>query len=176
MFNSISWQEFLTAALWAHLGYYLIVIVVFYHKDVQAKVRRSNVVPGSSDAEKISSSHLMGNIRPDPQPVKRTVKSDDVQVSVAPSKDDYDAEQLENLASNKVLADLLNEIRLVARVAAEDKSSDGLSMIKELLSNYAAVPVHERQTINEFIVKEFQTQCSVELDVTQVSAAWPVEE
>jgi hypothetical protein len=176
MFNSISWQEFLTAALWAHLGYYLIVVVVFYPKDILAKVRRSGIGSASSDAEKISSSNLMGNIRPDPQPVKCTVKSDDVQVSVAPSKDDYDAEQLENLASNKVLTDLLNEIRLVARVAAEDQSCDGLSMIKELLSNYAAVPAHERQTINGFIVKEFRAQCSVELNVAQLSAAWPVEE
>lgn len=176
MFNSIPWQEFLTVALWSHLGYYLIVIVVFYHKDVLAKVLRSELDSDSHHCEKISSSNLMGNIRPDQQPAKRTVKSNDVQVSVAPSKDDYDAEQLENLASNKVLADLLNEIRLVSRVAAEDRCCDGVSMITELLSNYAAVPAYERQTINEFIVKEFRTQCAVEFNVAELSAAWPVEE
>lgn len=178
MFNSISWQEFLTAAGLLIGGYYLITAIAFYHREIFAWFsNRNNPKTENTQPEREQPAvNLMGKVQPEPiRPIrKETVEADGFQV--AASTQDEEEQQVTNtkMVTGSV-ADLLQEIKTLSEMMAENNTSaeEGIALFKSLLEHYPNVrdsPFREAVTI--VIHTACKDTCQFDVTLNEVKQWW----
>jgi hypothetical protein len=160
MFKSISWQEFLYAVAVLSGGYYIIVIAVFYSRDILNKLRGAPATSPKADPvnKKLNRSEkFMGAISTAP-PKKIPIK-----VSTAGSDEliiESDTEELN--AANRAdspAAELLDHLENLFLIMATEKIEKAKYMksIRTLFLQYTHYNGTVRQEVNAFVIDHFKT-------------------
>lgn len=175
MLNSISWPEFLNVALIALGLYYVVTVVIFYSKDLIARLRNP-LQPGPVDSESSRNYPLMGPIRKDtPKKHEHFVEAQDLVVDPANGSN---AERSEEQLLIDSVSHLLRELKVLARVVKESNGSkaDATSMFQSLLSNYAHLAATKyRESIMVFIHDTIRGDCAFEVSPGEIESWWPQE-
>lgn len=160
MFKSISWQEFLYAVALLSGGYYVIVVAVFYSKDILNKLRGMPATSpkGSPAKTQINKSEkFMGSISTAASPKKIPIK-----VSTAGSDEliiETDPEELN--AANRAdspAAELLDHLENLFLIMATEKIEKVkyLKSIRTLYLQYTHYHEAVRQEVNAFVIDHFK--------------------
>jgi hypothetical protein len=176
MFSSISWSEFINAALWLVGVYYTVSIPFLYRKEIFQRLTSHNSSnPESIDEPVHGFDSLMGRVSPGQVPNKRTVTADEILIESQASNDSFETEQFDDISSDKIIAELLTEIKVLAKVNKESdpKLDEILSTLSDLLFNYSHVSQSTRTTINQFISEQYKTQCGISLAEDDLKTIWP---
>jgi hypothetical protein len=176
MFKSISWQEFLYAVALLSGGYYVIVVTVFYSKDILNKLRgipanSPKANPAKTQVNK--SEKFMGAIST-VSPKKIPIK-----VSTAGSEEliiESDPEELN--AANRAdspAAELLDHLENLFLIMATEKIEKVkyLKSIRTLYQQYTHYSEDVRQEVNAFVIDHFKTKNSeVTVSVEELTTLW----
>ncbi|NOS90614.1 MAG: hypothetical protein HOP30_01715 [Cyclobacteriaceae bacterium] len=177
MFNSISWEQFLTAAGLLIGGYYLITTVAFYHREIFEWITNKNKSKTPTPEREQPVGNLMGKVQPEQaRPIrKQTVAADELQFGPS-AKDDEPEESTSNIKMiTGSVADLLQEIKTLADMIAENNSphEEGIPLFKSLLEHYPNVrdsPFREAVTI--VIHTTCKETCHFDVELNEVKQWW----
>lgn len=173
MFESISWQEFFNAGLYCVGGYYAVAVPLLYHEEIVLAIRRR----GSSEAfipDALSPGSMMGTVRPDRPSSKQTVASDRVFVAAAPSKEAFEKEQRETLLSDGAIQEVISEIDGLIAITVDyrfDKSKV-LEFIGNVFLKFSLLPGSQRESVNDYIIREFDQKCQIRFDQETLQQLW----
>jgi hypothetical protein len=179
MFKTISWPEFISAASWLVGAYYAVSIPWLFHREIIQFLKGRNKASDESDHELISNpENLMGDAKPSEIPKKQTADAEDITISASVSKQSFEEEHEDEILSNRVIADLLGEITILAKVHADSKSliDEIRSALIDLLSNYSQTNLSERNLIGKHIAAQYASQCSIDLSTQEIKSCWPSSE
>lgn len=179
MFKSISWQEFTVAVSVAAACYYALIIVIFYFKDISARLKGGQV--SASRLKERQSTRpardFMGPIAP-AMPIKRKP----VDQSSASAEDVVVPENTNEPAADDVQStpadELLQELGNLFEIMKEGKPSQEsyVKNIKTLLSQYAhLIGSGEYARISQTIIDELKTKHDVFLSADVLDELWPKE-
>lgn len=176
MFKSISWQEFLYAVALLSGGYYVIVVAVFYSKDILNKVRgipSTSAKPNQAKTQLNKSEKFMGAIS------TASPKKIPIKVSTAGSEDliiESDPEELN--AANRAdspAAELLDHLENLFLIMATEKIEKVkyLKSIRTLYQQYTHYNEAVRQEVNAFVIDHFKTKNSeVTVSTQELATLW----
>jgi hypothetical protein len=176
MFNSISWEQFLTTAAIIIGGYYLITAIAFYHREIFQWINNKNKSTTPAPERELST-NLMGKVQPEPaRPIrKQTVEAD--QIQFGPGKPDEESEQptTDNKLVTGSVADLLQEIKTLGEMFTENNTAEeeGISLYKSLLEHYPNVrdsPFREAVTI--VVHTTCKDTCRFDIELNEVKTWW----
>jgi hypothetical protein len=179
MFKSISWQEFIHASLWVIGIYYLLAIPVLYWRDIVQILKGRMETRAEEEPDAINGQeNLMGDIKPSAKPNRQTTTAEDIVFSSSATNKSFEQEQADDIVSNRIIAELLDEIKILAQVHASSKATkeEVLSVLTDLLSNYSQASSSERDLINNHIRDQYLGQCSIELFKQEVESCWSSSE
>lgn len=132
MFNSISWEQFLTTAGFIIAGYYLITTIAFYQRELFEWLNNRNKPKTTAPEHHQPTTNLMGKVQPEPvRPIrKQTVEADQLNFG-ASTKDEDEVPASDTKLINGSVADLL-QIKTLADMIAENNSptEEGISLFK----------------------------------------------
>lgn len=177
MFKSISWQEYIVVMAVAAGCYYSLIIILFYTKDIAARLKGGSVPsrPGSPGKPSPSDHNLMGPIQNSvvpPRSIKQTsIGAAEVEVAenANPITDDSDLTPAD---------ELIQEICSLFQIMKEGNPSQDayLKNIKTLLSQYPQLLGSDDHTrVTRTIVQELQTKHDILLSKEVVEQLWPKE-
>lgn len=177
MFKSISWQEYIVVMSVAAGCYYAVIIILFYTKDIAARLKGGSVSSRPSSAGKPSPSdhNLMGPIQNPivpPMPIKQTsIAAAEVEVAenANPVTDEIDLTPAD---------ELIQEICNLFQIMKEGNPSQDayLKNIKTLLSQYPQLLGTDDHTrVTRTIIQELQTKHDILLSTEAVEQLWPKE-
>lgn len=175
MFKSISWQEFTIAVSVAAACYYAAIIIIFYSRDIAARLKGGRVSPVPVKGPDPPARNLMGPIAP-AIPVKRkpvaqsSASAEEVEVQEQP----YPAGEIPSTP----VEELLQELRNLFEIMKEGKPSQEsyVKNIKTLISQYShLIRSEEYSKISQTIIEELKTKHDISLSTEVVDEFWPKE-
>lgn len=175
MFKSISWQEYIGVMAVAAGCYYAGIIILFYTKDIAARLKGGSIpsTPSSPGKPSPGDHNLMGPVQNPivpPRPIKQTsIGAAEVEVAenVNPITDEIDLTPAD---------ELIHEVCNLFQIMKEgDPSQEAyLKNIKTLLSQYPQLLGTDDHTrVTRTIVQELQTKHDVVLSTEVVEQLWP---
>jgi len=184
MFNSISWQEFLSATALLVGGYYLIVTLVLYRNEIanifnQKKSKNINEDVSDKQSDSNESNSLMGGIKYESltqENVSREQLSATEEISFAPLEEaDEPIDATLNNAINRFVSTLLTEIESLLEAVAKEDKVETVTFFKALLSNYPQLIATDYQDeISQHIYDALRQTSEFHLELNEVKSWWPV--
>ena len=176
MFKSISWQEFLYAVALLSGGYYVIVVAVFYSRDILNRLRgipatSAKVNPAKTQTPK--SEKFMGAIStasPKKIPIKvSTAGSDELIIESDP--DELNAANRADSPAAELLDHLENLFLIMATEKIEKVKY--FKSIRTLYLQYTHYSEAVRQEVNAFVMDYFKTKNSeVIISAEELTTLW----
>ncbi|MBS1554152.1 MAG: hypothetical protein JSU09_04435 [Bacteroidetes bacterium] len=177
MFNAISWEQFLTTASLLVGSYYLITTIIFYHNEILAWVNNRGKTKTTAPESKPSLPNLMGKVQPEPiRPIrKQTVEADEMNFGPATQDEEVSQPPADTKLITGSVADLLQEIKTLAEMIAENNSpqEESIALFKSLLEHYPNVrdsPFREAVTI--VIHTTCKDDCHFDIELNEVKQWW----
>ncbi|MBX2900322.1 MAG: hypothetical protein KF775_11765 [Cyclobacteriaceae bacterium] len=177
MFNTISWEQFLTTAGLLIGGYYLITTVLFYHREIFEWINNRNKPKTSLPETNPSLPNLMGKVQPEPvRPIrKQTVDADEMNFGPATQDEEVSQSPADTKLITGSVADLLQEIKTLAEMVVENNSpqEESIALFKSLLEHYPNVrdsPFREAVTI--VIHTTCKDDCHFDIELNEVKQWW----
>ena len=179
MFKSISWQEFIIAVSVAAACYYAAIVIIFYFRDISARLKGGQVSTNQSKEGQISNpaKNLMGPIAANlpirKKPVVQSSATAD-EVEVAENTDVQVVEEAHATPAGELLQELGNLFEIMKEGKPSQESY--VKNIKTLLSQYAHLIGAEEDTrISQTIIEELKTKHDVFLSTDALDELWPKE-
>lgn len=188
MFNSITWEIFLTTVAAVIGGYYGITTLLLYHQEIirWLKTRGQQSIGASQSKNNTSSSHVvMGSTQPEPLHEVRSTVSPVEEINITTGN-----EVPETVTSPEVLSStsdqalmssvstLLQEIKTVSQLIAECNSdkTESESLFRTLLLRYSHLRTTTyRDAITLFILNAARNQFAFELSLPEINTWWEDE-
>lgn len=176
MFKSISWQEFLYAVALLSGGYYVIVVAVFYSRDILKKLRGVPAISPKANPTKTQvnrSEKFMGAIStasPKKIPIKvSTAGSDELIIESDP--EELNAANRADSAAAELLDHLENLFLIMATEKIEKVKY--LKSIRTLYLQYTHYTEAVRQEVNAFVIDHFKTKKSeITFSTEELTTLW----
>jgi hypothetical protein len=185
MFNSISWQDFLTAIMIVVGGYYAITTLLLYSTEItsifkqkQPKQITSEVAEDQKDS--IESNDLMGKVKYETEvqvPREKSISVEELQVL---SSDEHEEAVTTSSANHSdtliigTIADLLQEIKALAGVVKDSSKEEAVPLFKSLLSRYPQLAgTNYREAVSVFLYDSCKQQCEFDLEPNEINSWWP---
>jgi hypothetical protein len=154
MLSKISWSEFIWFLVFLHVSYYLIVLTLYFRKEVLAFMRNPGLRSGSGfEAATISSEEEPFN---SPQTLPIVSSHDEISLSV--------------------IHDLLEDLKKVFAVASKTKmvKEELVQAIHAKLKSYPGLLGSDlREDISNHIKIEAKAICGIALDAEDIKRIWP---
>ena len=184
MFNSISWQEFLSAIGIVVAGYYAISTLLLYSEEIkfifnqrQAKVIETDANDDQNDSNE--SIDLMGSVKYETSvnvPHEKVVESNEI--NAQPLKEIEDA--IDSVMVNtpdvliaKSVAELLREIKTVIAELSQGSPEEITSIYRSLLQRYPQLTgTNYQDEISLFIYDSFSTEISHGFTLDEIKSWW----
>lgn len=185
MFNSISWQEFLTTIAVAIGSYYAITTLLFYSSEITNIFRQREPKQIASETnedqnDSTESNDLMGKVKYDTEvnaAREKSVSSEELQVQSSNENEETIKTSLSNNADALLLgtiADLLQEVKVLAEVVSDSSKEETVSLFKSLLSRYPQlVGTHCQEAVSFNIYDSCKAQCEFDLELNEITSWWP---
>jgi hypothetical protein len=184
MFNSISWQEFISAVTLLVLAYYVIAALVLYHNEIgnifnQRRVKYIDEGVNDEQSDSNESNSLMGGIKYESLTqvnVSREQISATEEINFAPlAEADEPIDATLNNAINRFVSTLLTEIESLLEVIAKENKIETATFFKALLYNYPQLVATDYQDeISQHIYDGLKQTCEFHLELNEVKSWWPV--
>lgn len=175
MFKSISWQDYLMAAGVLSLGYYVVVIGVFYSRDILHRLKGATVAKGPSDPVPLDrdSKNFMGaisNVVPRKLPIKESLASAE-ELFI-----ETDLEQL--IAANRAdspAADLYDDLQELFAImeGGPMPRANYVKTIKSLIKKYPGfkgTPV--QLEVSRYIYDQLKSKPDAGLTIEEIETLW----
>ena len=183
MFDTISWQEFITTVALLAGSYYCVSAIILYRRELSAWLKSGEhqdlvptAHPGTGRREdKDPSGDLMGKAQPDQwlNANENVELSEAGELRFGPST--REQETSENAMILGTVSDLLQEIRsLVEAVAGSNGGREEfVSMFRSLLERYPQLNgTSYKDTINVFICDTCKEHSPFELELKEIRSWW----
>lgn len=185
MFNSISWQEFLTTIAVAAGGYYVITTLLLYSSEITNIFKQKQPKQIASEAtedqkDSIESNDLMGKVKYETEvnvPREKSVFAEELQVQ---SSNEDEETVIGSTSKNSdtliigTIADILQEIKALTEVVKDSSKEEAVLLFKSLLSRYPQlVGTHYHEAVSLFIYDCCKQQCEFDLEPKEIKSWWP---
>ena len=179
MFKSISWQEFTIAVSVAAACYYAIIIIIFYFRDISARLKGGQGSTTQAKERHVSrpAKNLMGPITATPPVRKRPVVQSSATADEVEVAEDTGVPLVQEAGSTPA-DELLQELGNLFEIMKEGKPSQEsyFKNIKTLLSQYThLIGPAEYKRISKTISEELKTKHDVFLSTDALDELWPKE-
>jgi hypothetical protein len=190
MFESISWQEFISTIALLIGGYYVITLLLLYSSEItnifkQKKPNLTNANVRENQLDSNQSIELMGSVKyggRQSENVPREEKSETESLSVVTAQEPEEpvTEAATSEADEAVLksvSTLLEEINTLTEVVAVGSKAECAELFRTLLSNYPDLfhTTHEPE-ISAFIYNSCKEHCEFQIELSEVKTWWPQQE
>jgi FtsZ-interacting cell division protein ZipA len=190
MFESISWQEFISTIALLIGGYYAITVLLLYSKEItnifkQRKLNLTNTNVRENQTESNESIELMGSVRyassqSENVPREEKVEAESLSVVAAQEPEEPITEAVTSETDDALLksvSTLLEEINTLTEVVAVGSKEECAELFRTLLSNYADLSrtAHEPE-ITAFIYNSCKEHCEFQIELNEVRSWWPNSE
>ncbi len=188
MFETISWQEFLTVITGVVICYYAISILLLFSSEIinlfkqkQSKQITPETIEDQYDSSE--SNELMGKVKYETEtsPTReKSISSEELQIQ---SIDE--TEEVIELSSVKpsdaillgTIADFLQEIKALTEVVKDSSKEEATALFKSLISRYQQVgDTHYKDALNIFIYDSCEQHCAFNLELKEIIVWWPEAE
>lgn len=186
MFNSISWQEYISTITLVVGGYYTIAALLLYSNEIKNifnQKARKNINEDVSENQRDSreSNSLMGGIKYEmltPENVSREQISTTEEMFFAPlAEADEPIDGTLNNAINRFVSTLLTEIESLLEVIAKDNKKETATYFQALLHNYPQLVATDFQDeISQHIYDALKSGCEFQIELNEVKSWWPVRQ
>jgi hypothetical protein len=184
MFESISWQEYLSAISLLIAGYYVITTLLLFSSEIttifkQGKLEFSFPKTNSHQIDSNESSSLIGKVRyeTEEQHTQREEKIAVEQLTFVSNKDEEEAiEVFDAIEDNKkkALHSIQEEIQALSQVVSEVDKEECVSLFQSLLSRYPLFYRSDSQEeINLIIHHSLLKNERFQIDTTEIKSWWP---
>jgi hypothetical protein len=186
MFNSISWQEFLSATALLAAGYYLIAAIILYRNEIgnifnQKTTKNIDEDVSDEQSDSNESNSLMGGIKYESL-VQQNISREKIlateEISFAPLEEaDEPIDATLNNAINRFVSTLLTEIESLLEVIAKEDKIETATFFKALLHNYPQlIATDYEEEISQHIYDALKQTCEFHLELNEVKSWWPVRQ
>ena len=187
MFESISWQQFISTIALLIVGYYVVTVLLLYSKEItnifkQKKLTLTNTNVREHQTESNESIELMGSVRyassqSENVPREEKVEAESLSVVAAQEPEEPITEAVTSEADEALLksvSTLLEEINTLTEVAAVGSKEECAELFRTLLSNYVDLSrtAHEPE-ITAFIHNACKAQGQFQIELSEVKSWWP---
>lgn len=187
MFNSVSWQDFLTTLAIAAGSYYVITALLLFSGEIksiftqkQLKAIASEEVEDQSDSNE--SNDLMGKVKYETLvnvPHEKVVDPKDIETQ--PPREAEEAIQAKVLSPEALLvgsvADLLEEIKIILSEITTGNKDEITSIFQSLLSRYPQlIATNYQEEINLFLVDTLSTHAAQGFELDEIKTWWKENE
>lgn len=184
MFESISWQEYLSAISLLIGTYYVISTLLLFSSEIttifkQGKLGFSVNRSNSHQIDSNESSNLMGKVRyeSEEQHRQREEKIEVEQLTFVSNREEEEAiEVLDAVEDNRKrdLYSIKEEIQALSQVVSEVDKEECVSLFQSLLSRYPQFYGSDiQQEINKIIYNSFLKNERFQIDTTEIKSWWP---
>jgi hypothetical protein len=184
MFNSISWQEFLSAISVIVGGYYVITALLLYSEEIKSifsQRQRKAIETDASDDQNDSneSIDLMGTIKYETSvnvPHEKSVESEEI--NIQPLKEvEEPIDQITAISPDvlitKSVAALLREIKTIATELSQGSREEITSIYRSLLQNYPhLIGTNYQEEISLFIKDSLSTNATHSFTLDEIKSWW----
>lgn len=178
MFQSISWQEFLTAIAFIAGGYYALTTLLLYRVEIanifeqkKSKAVATEISDDQTDSNEVND--LMGGIKFESEvnvPHEISVESDEVNVQVSKEVEDP-IEASDPLT--EAFGELQNEIKIIAEGLSPECKDESIVLFKSLLSRYPPLAQTEHaEKINHLLSELIKAKCSIQFESNEIKSWW----
>ena len=190
MFESISWQEFISTIALLIGGYYVVTTLLLYSSEIsnifkQKKLNLTNTHERENQTDSNESVELMGSVKyggRQSENVPREEKSETESLSVVTAQEPEEpiteaATSEADEAMLKSVSTLLEEINTLTEVVAVGSKDECAELFRTLLSNYPDLfhTTHEPE-ITAFIYNSCREHCEFQIELSEVKTWWPQQE
>ncbi len=187
MFNSISWQDFLTTLAAAAGSYYVITALLLFSGEIksiftqkQPKAIASEELDDQNDSDE--SIDLMGKVKYETLanvPHEKIVESEEIEAQ--PPRKAEEPIQAKVLSPESLLvgsvADLLEEIKIILNELTPSNKEEVASIFRSLLSRYPQlIGTNYQGEINYFLLNALTENASTAFDANEIKAWWTLSE
>lgn len=186
MFNSISWQEYLSAIALLAGGYYAIATLLLYSNEIrnifnQKTLKNIDEDVSEKQSDSNESNSLMGGIKYESltqENVSREHISATEEISFAPLAEAGEPiDGTLNNAINRFVSTLLTEIESLLEVIAKDDKKEAATFFQALLHNYPQLVATDFQDeISQHIYDALKTDCEFQIELSEVKSWWPLRQ
>lgn len=186
MFESISWQQFISTTTLLIGGYYAITVLLLYSSEISNifKQRKANLTSAKvreHQSDSNESIELMGSVRfaaSQSENVPREDKVETESLSVVATREPEEPMAVAPSETEEVLLKsisiLLEEINTLKEVVAMGSKEECAELFRTLLSNYSDLSqsAHEPE-ITAFIHNACIAQGQFQIELSEVKSWWP---
>ncbi len=188
MFNSISWQEFLTTLAVAVGSYYAITTLFFYSREITTLFKHKEPEQLTSETnddqyETTESTDLMGKIKYETEvnvPREKIVTTEEIRVLSPDESEEVITTSPSNHADTVLIgtiADLLQEVKALAVVVSDCSKEDAVLLFKSLLSGYPQLAgTHFQEAVSLYIFNSCKENCAFSIASNEINSWWSSEE
>jgi hypothetical protein len=184
MFNSISWQEFLSAISVIVVGYYSITTLLLYSEEIKSifkQKQRKNIETDAGDDQNDSneSIDLMGSVKYETAvnvPHEKVVESEEINAQPLKEIEDVIDEVIvdtPDVLIARSVGELLREIKTVITELSEGSREEIASIYHSLLQRYSQlVGTNYQEEISLFINDSLTTNTSHSFTLDEIKSWW----
>lgn len=184
MFESISWQEFLSTIALTVGGYYAITTLLLYSNEIKSifkQKERKQITSESTEDQNDSneSIDLMGKVKYDTEvnvPHEMLIAVEEIQVQSSNENE----EAVEGSVSVKAdvviigtIADLLQEVKALSAAVKDSGKEEAVSLFTTLLSRYRQlVGTRYQEAVSLFIYDACKDKCEFNIEPNEIKSWW----
>jgi hypothetical protein len=178
MFNSISWQQFLTTMVIMLAAYYGLAIPGLYYKEILQWIKNGQKPPVAPETEE-HIVNLVRKIQPDTaRPSRKEIVTSEELIFAPTQKPDseFNNSDPDRIISGSV-ADLLQEINTLADSIVENSgaSEEAAAMFQSLLARYPAIKASAlREAVTLVLHTTCKDTCHFDFDLQEIKKWWDV--
>lgn len=181
MFESISWQEYLSAMSLIIGGYYVIITLLFFSSEITSifKQGKLDFSVQRTNAHQIDSSDLVGRVRyeSEEQHTHREEKLEVEQLTFVSNREGEEAIDVLDTADdhkNAAFDNIKEEILALSQVVQEVGKEESISLFQSLLSRYPQFYGSDSQEeVNLIIYNSLLKNERFQIDTTEIISWWP---
>lgn len=186
MFESISWQEYLSAISLLIVGYYLVTVLLLFSSEITNifKQRQFDTTAGETiqyQSESNGTDDLIGKVRyetPEQQNVPREEKVGVEQLAFSTNEVAEEAiqvfDELED-SRKKSIQNIKEEVDALTQIVSGNNKEEVVSLFQSLLSRYAEfIGTPYQKEINQIICNSFEVQSEFQIELSEINSWWPL--
>ncbi len=184
MFESISWQEYLSVISLLIGGYYLVTTLLLFSSEITNIFKQKQF--GTSVGETIQyqsesngTDDLMGKVRYESQELQNVPREEKVEVEqLAFTANEVEEEPIEVFdeledSRKKSKQNIEEEVDALTQIVSGNSKEEVVSLLQSLLSRYAQlIGTPYQKEINQIIYNSFTAQSEFQIELSEINSWW----